>query len=79
MNALGMYPEMSHQLKEVRLSEGDKVILLTDGVYGQISEEEILYSLNRQALDAQERINNLLKLSNSRGNTDNQTALILEF
>ena len=79
MNAIGMYPEMGHQLKEVRLSEGDKVILLTDGVYGQISEEEILYSLNRQALDAQERINNLLKLSNSRGNTDNQTALILEF
>lgn len=79
LNALGMYPEMGHQMREVRLSEGDKLILLTDGVYSQISEEELLYALNRSAGDANERINSLLKLSNSRGNTDNQTAMILEF
>lgn len=79
MNAIGMYPELGHTLKEVRLSEGDKIILMTDGVYAQISEEELLYALNKSAPDANERINSLLKLSNSRGNTDNQTAMILEF
>lgn len=79
MNAIGMYPELGHTIKEVRLSEGDKVILMTDGVYAQISEEELLYALNKSASDANERINSLLKLSNSRGNTDNQTAMILEF
>lgn len=79
MNALGMYPELGHQMREVRLAPGDKVLLLTDGVYAEISEEEILYALNRGAPDAHERVNNLLKLSNSRGNTDNQTAMILEF
>lgn len=79
MSALGMYPEMNYQLREVRLAEGDKVILLSDGVYASLSEEELLYSLSRPALDAQERINSLLKLSNSRGNLDNQTAMILEF
>jgi serine/threonine protein phosphatase PrpC len=79
MSAIGMYPEMGHQLKEIRLSEGDKVVLLTDGVYSQISEEELLYALNKSSPDANERINSLLKLSNSRGNTDNQTAMILEF
>jgi serine/threonine protein phosphatase PrpC len=79
MNAIGMYPELGHQLREVRLSEGDKVVLLTDGVYAHITEEEILYALNRPSPDANERINSLLKLSNSRGNTDNQTAMILEF
>ena len=79
MSALGMYPEMGHQLREVRLAEGDKVLLLTDGVYACLEEEELLYTLNRTAPDAQERVNSLLKLSNSRGNLDNQTAVILEF
>lgn len=79
MSAFGMYPELNYQMREVRLGEGDKVILLTDGVYAQITEEELSYNLNRSASDAQERINNLLKLSNSRGNLDNLTAMILEF
>lgn len=79
MNALGMYPEMGQQLKEIRLAEGDKVVLLSDGVYGTLNEDEILYVLNKSAPDAQERINSLLKLSNDRGNLDNQTAMILEF
>lgn len=79
MNALGMYPELGHQLREVRLDEGDKVILLSDGVHAHLSTDEILYTLNKFAPDANERVNSLLKLSNSRGNTDNQTAMILEF
>jgi serine/threonine protein phosphatase PrpC len=79
MNAIGMYPELGHQLREVRLAEGDKVILLTDGVYSQVNEDELLYALNKSSRDANERVNSLLKLSNSRGNTDNQTAMILEF
>jgi serine/threonine protein phosphatase PrpC len=79
MNAFGMYQELGYQLKEVRLAEGDKIILLTDGVYAQINEEELLYTLNKSSPDANERVNSLLKLSNSRGNTDNQTAMILEF
>ena len=79
MNALGMYPEMGYQLKEVRLVDGDKLLLMTDGFYGSLTEEEILHHLNRTAPDAHERINSLLKLSNSHGNIDNQTAMILEF
>lgn len=79
MNALGMYPEMGQQLREIRLAEGDKVLLMTDGVYAQLTEDELLYHLNKAAPDAQERVNSLLKLSNTRGNTDNQTAVILEF
>lgn len=79
LNALGMYPELGPTMKEVRLAVGDKIVLLTDGVYGPLREEEILYALNKSAPDAQERINSLLKLSNDRGNLDNQTAMILEY
>lgn len=79
MNAMGMYPELGHQMREVRLAEGDKLILLTDGVYTSLTDDELLYALNKSAPDAQERVNSLLKLSNTRGNLDNQTAMILEF
>ncbi len=79
MNAMGMYPELGHQMREVRLSEGDKLVLLTDGVYTSLTDDELLYALNKSAPDAQERVNSLLKLSNTRGNLDNQTAMILEF
>jgi serine/threonine protein phosphatase PrpC len=79
MNAVGMYPELTYQMKEVRLLEGDKLLLMTDGIYSNVSEEEILHHLNRASPDAQNRLNSLLKLSNSHGNTDNITAMILEF
>lgn len=79
LNAIGMYPELGYQMQEVRLLEGDKLLLMTDGLYSYLSEEEILHHLNRSASDAQERLNSLLKLSNSHGNLDNQTAMILEF
>lgn len=79
MSAIGMYPELGHQMREVRLAPGDKIIMLTDGVYAHLSDEEVLYALTQSMPDAQERVNSLLKLSNSRGNLDNQTAMILEF
>jgi PPM family protein phosphatase len=79
MNVLGMYPDLSYQMREVRLVEGDKLLLMTDGVHTPLNDEEILHHLNRKAMDTQERINSLLKLSNSYGNLDNQTAMILEF
>lgn len=79
LTAIGMYHDLGYQLREVRLAEGDKIVLLTDGVYVNISEEELLYQLNKSVLDGSERINSLLKLSNSRGNKDNQTVMILEF
>jgi serine/threonine protein phosphatase PrpC len=79
LNAIGMYAELGHQLREVRLAEGDKIILLSDGVYAYVSEDELLYALNKHSPDANERISALFKLSNTRGNTDNQTAMILEF
>lgn len=79
MSAFGLYAELSYVMKEVRLQEGDKILLMSDGLYAHLDEEEILHHLNRISPDAQDRINSLLKLSNTKGNVDNQTAMILEF
>ena len=38
MNAIGMYPELGYQMREVRLLEGDKILLMTDGLYAFESE-----------------------------------------
>jgi serine/threonine protein phosphatase PrpC len=79
MNALGMYHEMGHQVREVRIQEGDKLLFMTDGLYPYLGHEELVHHLNRKAGDAQERLSSLLKLSNNHGNLDNQTGMILEF
>lgn len=79
MSALGMYPELNYTLKEVRIVAGDKILLLTDGIFSTLSDEEILYHLSRPALDSAERLNSLLKLSNTKGNIDNQAAMLLEY
>jgi serine/threonine protein phosphatase PrpC len=79
LNALGMYPELTYQMKEVRIMSGDKIIFLTDGVYAPLKEDEIKYTFTSSYPDDHSRINNLLNLSNTRGNLDNQTLMILEF
>jgi len=79
MNAIGMYPDVGFQIKEIRLADRDKILILTDGVYSTLKEEEIHYALTSSSPSDQERINSLLNLSNSRGNLDNQTLMILEF
>lgn len=79
MSGFGLYPDLGFQLREIRLNEGDRVLFLTDGVSTLVSEEEIFYQLNKSAPDGKERLNSLLKLSNARGNLDNQTGMLLEF
>lgn len=79
LSAVGMYPELTYTLKEVRLIEGDKLLLLSDGVFTAVNDEEILYHLTRPSLDSGERLNSLLKLSNTKGNIDNQVAMLLEY
>lgn len=79
IGAFGFFPELSYQLKEIRLSEGDTLIFLTDGIHQHVEEEEIRFTTTRPELSSQEILNNLVKLSNARGNLDNQTGMILKF
>lgn len=78
MNALGLYPDLYYQLKEVRVFEDDLLLFLTDGVYSRLIESETR-DIMASHYTNQEKIDKLFNLSNSRGNIDNQTALILQF
>lgn len=79
LSGFGLFPDLHYQVKELRVAKDDKVLLLTDGVYGRISDEELLSTISKFSLNINHKIHELFDLSNSRGNLDNQTCMILEF
>jgi serine/threonine protein phosphatase PrpC len=79
MSGVGLFEDLHYQVKELKISVGDIVILLTDGVYARLEESEIKYTVEKNLESELEIIKELFKLANDRGNLDNQTALILQF
>ena len=79
LNAFGLYPDLSYQVKEVRFQEGDKFIFMTDGAYSNIREEEIKNQFINENVSSKKRIEKVFELVNKRGNLDNQTCMLLEF
>lgn len=79
LSGFGLFPDLYYQIKEVRIAEGDKVILLTDGAYSRLHPEEIKDIITNDKKDIREKIQMLFNLANSRGNLDNQTTMVLEF
>ncbi len=79
LSGFGLFPELHYQVREVRVSEGDQVIFLTDGVYGRLESQEIMSSIQKFSINTKIKIKELFELANNRGNLDNQTCMILEF
>jgi PPM family protein phosphatase len=75
----GFFPELTWSMREVRIQDGDQFIFLTEGIAPWLTTLELAHALSRAGEDAHHKLNGLLKLSNSRGNTANQTGMILEF
>jgi serine/threonine protein phosphatase PrpC len=79
LSGFGLFPDLYYQVKELRIFKDDIVVLMTDGVYARLVEDEIKAILNKSKLDLKKKILELFSLSNGRGNMDNQTAMVLEF
>lgn len=80
LSGLGLFSDLYYQVKEVRVTEGDTFVLLSDGVYSRVSQSEILHYIEKNTDEGHTTvINTLFELSNKRGNLDNQTAMILQF
>ncbi len=79
LSAFGLFQDFHYQIREIRLQEGDQLVMITDGVYARLNEQEIGYLLSQEREDGHKKIQKLFKLANDRGNTDNQTMMILEF
>lgn len=78
-SGFGLFDQLHTQIREVRVGSGDRVLLLTDGIYARVSRSEIRDILQKEGAKNQEKIDSLFELANTRGNLDNQTAVLLNF
>lgn len=70
--------DMAVDIHELEISEGDRIVLCSDGVHGMLTDAEIaaLVSAPGQSLD--EICRAVLDETNSRGGPDNATAVVVE-
>lgn len=74
--ALGHRPDVEVDLYTERLKTGDRVLLCSDGLHGQVTAEEIGEIAGTQGLEA--AVSALVALANKRGGPDNITAVLIE-
>jgi len=78
-SGFGLFNELHVNVTEVRINDGDRLLLLSDGVYARIDHDEIKDTILSEGPKSSEKIDILFELANKRGNMDNQTALLLNF
>lgn len=79
MSGIGLFEDLHYNVRELKITDGDLVLLLTDGAYSRLSADEIKYTLEKNLESELDAIKELFRLSNDRGNLDNQSAMILQF
>ena len=75
--ALGTQPTVEADFYEEGIQPGDTVLLCTDGLWGEVSEEEMVQMATRP-LDPKGMASELVALANQRGGPDNMTVIILQ-
>lgn len=79
MSGFGLFDDLHLNIRELKVFEDDLVVIMTDGVYARLELNEIKFIIENKEKSPTEKINELFKLSNSRGNLDNQTTLFLQY
>lgn len=69
--------QMDRSLRPVPLAAGDRVLLMTDGVSGTITDDEIQKAASLNAYEAAAKLESLVQ-SKKKPNQDNYTAIIIE-
>ncbi len=79
-SALGMYYQLDYSVKEVKVQDGDTVLLATDGALDRLDIHQIQrILLNSKSDNLMSGVQSLFSSNNSNGNKDNQSAIILEY
>lgn len=77
VNAVGLSPKITVDTMSVDLARGDRLILCSDGVHGQIGGEAELAQLAR-AGTAHDAVRALIDTALVRGGRDNATAIVID-
>jgi len=75
--ALGTRPQISPDIVEINVQQGDVLVISTDGLHSLVSPEEIMQEVKRTA-NRQSAVEYLINLANERGGPDNITLIIAE-
>lgn len=78
-SALGLFPQVNIDVREIRIKNDDCLCLMTDGIYGRFSHLEIKDILIDVSKTLRTRAQYLIKKANDRGNLDNQSIIIVQF
>jgi PPM family protein phosphatase len=78
LSAFGLFEDLHYLIREFRPMEFDSYLFMTDGVYSRVYNNELESLFEKEHSDS-EKISKLFSLANSRGNMDNQSAIILNF
>ena len=78
-SGFGLFHDLHISIKEVKVLDGDLFLLLSDGVYSRVNDKDIEFILQRTGEPGNDVIADLFGLSNTRGNLDNQSLLMLQF
>lgn len=77
-NVVGARPETEVRVQERTMSDGELLLLCSDGLYGPL-QTDVLRSLMAEPLDVQTKARKLLTAALDAGSRDNVTALIIEY
>src|SRR5437667_7078908 len=78
LQALGPDPKVKVDLTHQEIRRGDVLVLCSDGLSGQVRQEEIAEIVNSER-DLQAACDRLIALANQRGGPDNITVIIARF
>lgn len=76
--ALGTDETISSDARSFELSDGDQLLLCSDGLSNKIEDHEIKQMLQAES-DPQEKVDLLISKANQNGGEDNITAVLIEF
>ncbi len=79
MSGVGLFDDLQLQIRELRVQNGDIILMITDGVYSRLEHKELKYIIEQNEHSLKQQIGELFKLANERGNRDNQTGILLKF
>jgi serine/threonine protein phosphatase PrpC len=73
--ALGLYPDVEIDFFQREVKEDDILILCSDGLWGQVSDDEIADAVSKHSSEQAAKL--LIDMANERGGPDNITVILL--
>lgn len=77
LNFLGMNLDLDVDIAQVDLRPSDRFLLCTDGLWGEVSDQEIARQLHHEG-DPRRAVHRLLRAANDGGGRDNCTVLVVD-